>query len=68
LKVQKDRVQGLSANTFHGENRYPTCCNTLHNKTEPIRGAGYLSSNISDVSPIIDPPPRPTPRGPNRLA
>jgi len=30
--------------------------------------AGYLSSNISDVSPIIDPPPRPTPRGPNRLA
>jgi len=30
--------------------------------------AGYLSSNISDVSPIIEPPPRPTPRGPNRLA
>jgi hypothetical protein len=32
------------------------------------QGAGYLSSNISDVSPIIDPPPRPTPRGPYRLA
>jgi hypothetical protein len=32
------------------------------------QGTNYLSSNISDVRPIIDPPPRPIPRGPNRLA
>lgn len=72
LRIRKhyQKIQEQLKDYLHftcANSRYPTCCNTAY-QDPTNEEAGYLSSNISDVSPIIEPPPRPTPRGPNRLA